>query len=148
MEPDPIWSKEPDIEAIQRIAQACLRATGAERQVSVSFLAEGTFNKAYIITVTDDLRSFRFIFRVALPIYPHYKTSSEVGTVSYIRKHTNCTVPIPQVYFYDSSSDNELGFEWIMMDFIEGVRLGQVWGKLEMEHMPRWLKLLEILQDL
>lgn len=36
----------------------------------------------------------------------------------YVRAHT--TIPVPAVYAFDSSGDNPLGLEWILMEKIEG----------------------------
>ncbi|RPA74533.1 hypothetical protein BJ508DRAFT_194255, partial [Ascobolus immersus RN42] len=61
---------------------------------------------------------------------PHYKTASEVATLLFLHQRT--AIPVPQVYYYDSSSDNELCFEWILMERVEGVALHQVWGRDDM----------------
>jgi phosphotransferase family enzyme len=58
------------------------------------------------------------VFRVALPVYPFCKTASEVATMTYVRRHTD--IPIPQVHAYDTSSQNALGHEWLLMDMVDG----------------------------
>ena len=54
------------------------------------------------------------IMRVAIPVEPFFKTESEVATMDYVRKHTS--LPVPRVLAYDSSTSNQVGFEWIVMD--------------------------------
>lgn len=44
---------------------------------------------------------------------PRLKTSSEVATMHYLRTRT--TVPVPDVYHYDSNPYNRLGGEFILM---------------------------------
>ena len=39
--------------------------------------------------------------------------SSQVATLDYIRNKTN--VPVPKVFFFDSSPYNEIGYEYIVM---------------------------------
>jgi hypothetical protein len=48
-----------------------------------------------------------------------------------VREHT--TVPVPQVFGFDDSSDNELGFEWILMEFMHGIPAQKKWRKMSME---------------
>ncbi|RPA74547.1 hypothetical protein BJ508DRAFT_366176 [Ascobolus immersus RN42] len=123
----PVWTAEPDVEVIQRIAKDCLQTA---EDVTVSFLAKGSFNKAYVIKTGADDSEKEFVFRVALPLYPHYKTASEVANLLFLRKHT--TIPVPQVIAYNSSadtSDNELGFEWILMERVKGVPLRKLWRR-------------------
>ena len=67
-----------------------------------------------------------YVFRVTLPVEPFYKTASEMVTLSYIRKHTS--VPVPRIIACSSTADNELGFEWSLMDKIPDVSLKGVWG--------------------
>lgn len=40
-------------------------------------------------------------------------------------KHTS--IPVPKVIALDNSRDNKIGFEWILMDFMPGTRLEDVW---------------------
>jgi len=67
--------------------------------------------------------------RVAIPVEPFFKTESEVATMEYIREHSS--IPIPQVVAYSPSASNPLGFEWILMEMIEGVTLGRVWDQMK-----------------
>lgn len=60
----------------------------------------------------------RYIFRVVLPVDPFYKTESEVATLAYPRKHTN--IPVPRVISWSSSADSVLGYEWVLLEKIDG----------------------------
>ena len=66
--------------------------------------------------------------RVALPVDPFYKTESEVATIEYVRKHS--TMSVPRIISYTSSASNELGFEWILMEKLDGVPLNDVWDAM------------------
>ncbi|RPA74568.1 hypothetical protein BJ508DRAFT_215288, partial [Ascobolus immersus RN42] len=99
--------------------------------VSVRFLGEGMFNKAYLVKVLGVEKEF--FFRVRLPVDPHHRTASEVATLEFLRRNTS--IPVPRVYAYDSSSDNSLKFKWILMDRVKGVPLREVWDSIKLEHM-------------
>jgi len=67
---------------------------------------------------------------VALAVEPgdNGKVRSEVATLDYIKRRT--TIPVPAVIAHNSSSDNELGFEWILMEKVPGVQLSDSWPSL------------------
>jgi hypothetical protein len=66
--------------------------------------------QAYSVTLSDGRI---VIARVARRFMPRRKTESEVATMEYIRTHTS--IPVPDVYFYDSNPYNRLGGEYIIM---------------------------------
>lgn len=51
--------------------------------------------------------------RTAGHTWTHSLLSSQVATLDYIRNKTN--VPVPNVFFFDSSPYNEIGYEYIVM---------------------------------
>ncbi|RPA74859.1 kinase-like protein [Ascobolus immersus RN42] len=122
---EPFWTVNPDVEVIQRTAEKYLG-----QPIELEFLGGGLYNKAYAVSV-DGVS--KFVFRVALPVHPHYKTASEVATLEFIGNHTR--IPVPRVYYYDSTSENDLHFEWILMDLVKGVRLAEVWNDMGIERM-------------
>jgi hypothetical protein len=66
--------------------------------------------------------------RVSLPVYPRLKTQSEVATMNFVRQETY--MPVPRIIAFDSKSQNELGFEWIMMEMMPGVSLRKRWRRM------------------
>lgn len=68
--------------------------------------------------------------RVSLPVDPGHKTRGEVTTLRWVRRMTQ--VPVLKVIAYDDSQDNEIGFEWILMDFMPGVSAYRRWRKSSM----------------
>jgi len=68
---------------------------------------------------------------VALPVDPQLKTLSEAATISFVQ--CRMKVPVPSVIVYDASNDNNVKFEWIFMEYIEGSTLWDVWHAMEWE---------------
>lgn len=111
----------------------------ADRDLSATPFSAGAFNKLYKITISDG-NSPEYIFRVTSPIEPFYKTASEVATLSYLREHTS--IPVPGVIAHSSTAENELGFEWILMEKMPGGPLGQVWRSIDQEARIRATKVI------
>ncbi|KAH7359137.1 hypothetical protein B0T11DRAFT_330845 [Plectosphaerella cucumerina] len=126
------WPNPPQIKYICTVLNPFLKDLGLGHDPQVEFLSSGGYHKVFQVRRRDDCQSQpqvgvdgsetlacpSYVFRVALPACPFYKTASEVATMSYVRQHTS--VPVPRVYAYDASSDNALGHEWILMEMIEG----------------------------
>jgi hypothetical protein len=79
---------------------------------SISVHRSGAYRclQAYSVTLSDGRT---VIARVARRFMPRRKTESEVATMEYIRTYTS--IPVPNVYFYDSNPYNRLGGEYIIM---------------------------------
>ena len=77
--------------------------------LTVTFIGERSFNKAYTIDITTTSLVESYVFRAALPIEPGDKVRNEVATLDYIKQRTS--IPVPVVIAYNSSSENALGFE-------------------------------------
>ena len=135
---EPVWPHDPDVNTIKLLAKRHLVTELPESfddtRMEISFFTEGGFNKLYNIFYPGHHTSY--LFRVTLPIEPYYKTESEVATIAYLRANTS--IPVPQVFAWDSNGSNELHFEWILMARIDGVPLFDVWRKVP------WEKKLEL----
>ncbi|KAK1763456.1 phosphotransferase enzyme family-domain-containing protein [Phialemonium atrogriseum] len=103
---EPRWEREPNIEAI------------SNTKCSVSFHASGSFNKLYLVK-TEQQGSL--LMRVSLPVDPHNETSGEVATLRWI------------LVAFDDSSDNKIGFEWILMQLMSGTSAYYRWRGMSME---------------
>lgn len=66
--------------------------------------------------------------RVSLPVDPMHKTLSEVATLQFVRANTD--ILVPRVIAFDASYQNELGFEWILMELMPGHPYGNKWTTL------------------
>lgn len=118
----PRWPHEPNIAAIIALSRQhlCIVRTA---DINVKLFAQGAFNKLY--TISSPVLSKDYLFRVTLPVEPSIKTASEVATLLYLRRHTKFLVP--QVFAHAITSDNELGYEWMIMERLPGVCLRDIW---------------------
>ena len=128
---------DPEISIIESLSRNHLQIP-VDHSLTATFLAQGAFNRVYTIATSDGdgvVSQLPYVFRVTLPVEPFYKTASEVATLSYIREHTS--IPVPRVIAHSSTADNELGFEWILMEKIPGVSLKTLWREMDMETKGR-----------
>ncbi|RPA96351.1 hypothetical protein L873DRAFT_1773048 [Choiromyces venosus 120613-1] len=128
--PIPTWTENPQISVIESLCRRHLYPdTPLPVSLTITFLAEGAFNKLYTVSASTDSSDSPelkvYVFRVSLPVEPFYKTTSEVATLAYIRRYT--TIPVPEVIAHSATVENELGFEWILMEKVHGVSLSEVW---------------------
>ncbi|ETS84910.1 hypothetical protein PFICI_02935 [Pestalotiopsis fici W106-1] len=138
----PRWTREPSIEAIERTCRQKLNI-GSEDTCAVSMFASGAFNKLFMVTYADQSA----LMRVSLPVYPHIKTRSEAATLRWVRENTK--VPVPQVLAFEDSNDNEIGFEWILMDLIPGSPAHKRWRTMSMKQKEDFTtKMVEFQADL
>lgn len=124
------WTLEPSIIKLQNIASKVLGTA-----CTVTFFAQGGFNKLYLIECKDNRPQRQYLIRVSLPVEPMYKTLSEVNTIAWIKKETS--IPVPTILAYDCSHKNELGFEWLLMEKIPGRALEDIWTSLSMTQKKR-----------
>jgi hypothetical protein len=73
-----------------------------------------------------------------LPIYPKWKTLSEVAILQWVAQNTSLPV---QVLAYNIDRSNPVGFEWIMMDKVLGKPWADIWHEIlfsdkEKNHTP------------
>ncbi|KAF4929544.1 Altered inheritance of mitochondria protein 9 [Colletotrichum viniferum] len=68
--------------------------------------------------------------RVSLPVDPGHKTRGEVATLRWLQHQTN--IPVPQVFDFDDSNKNEIGFEWILMEYMPGTSADKRWRGMSM----------------
>ncbi|RPA88715.1 hypothetical protein L873DRAFT_1824142 [Choiromyces venosus 120613-1] len=129
----PTWTENPQIPIIESICRRHLYPkTSLPISLTIIYLAEGAFNKLYTVSASTDSSDSSelkaYVFRVSLPVEPFYKTTSEVAMLTYIRRCT--TIPVPEVIAYSATAENELGFEWILMEKVHGVPLREVWPRM------------------
>ncbi|KAH7095631.1 kinase-like domain-containing protein [Paraphoma chrysanthemicola] len=118
------WTTEPSHGSIEKIVRRELTLSD-DKFCAIEFLAEGAFNKVYIVRCQD---SEDLVMRVTLPVQPHFKTMSEDATIKYIEHHTD--IPVPQVLKCSSARDEELGYEWMLMSRVHGISLHDQWAPM------------------
>ena len=94
--------------------------------ISFEKLAKGSFNRTFVITLSGGQHIVaRVPFPVTVPKY--YAVASEVATIEYLQSRG---IPAPQIYSYSTDSDNAAGTPYILMEFIQGSKLSEVWPSL------------------
>lgn len=141
--PNPDWLSDPDEHCISYTLGPHLNRLGYDSDsAEIEFLSEGGFHKVYTITApslaTKQLKSF--VLRIPLPVDPYFKTESDVATTEMVRYTTQ--VPVPIIYAYDSSSDNDLGYEWILMEKINGKPMFDHWENMDYDSKLGFTKLI------
>jgi hypothetical protein len=91
----------------------------------------GSYNKAFCLTLDD---SSRVIARLPFPLAgPSYLvTASEVATLQFAREVLK--LPVPRVITWSGAKRghiNPVGSDYIIMEEVPGVRLGQRWTEFE-----------------
>ncbi|KAI0173230.1 hypothetical protein GGR52DRAFT_377602 [Hypoxylon sp. FL1284] len=127
----PRWTVQPTIDDI---ILTLANTISPNKQYEVEHCWDGVFNKIYNVTYDKD----RYILRVSLPVFPRFKTESEVATLRWIDSNTR--LPVPKVKYYDASRDNAIGFEWILMDRMEGSPLSLIWDDISLGAKERIVK--------
>ncbi|KAK0660064.1 phosphotransferase enzyme family-domain-containing protein [Cercophora samala] len=117
------WTRQPDIEAIERV---CRRALNLNHNVDCTVRphANGEFSKLYAV---DSIRG-KHIIRISLPVDPGNKTLGEVFTLRLVHRMTD--IPVPKVVAWDETANNELSFEWLLMEMMPGKLAYYRWRKM------------------
>lgn len=159
--PKPTWSREPNKATIENLFRRHVTSQEAKTgPIKITELKpastkgpESELSKLFLINLpttndqqtSDGIPPDEYIFRVNLPIQPYYKTASEVATLEFLRKYFLPSVPsleFPTIIAHDFSPNNDLGFEWILLQKAHGtgtgydadiVELGSVWLEGEPE---------------
>jgi aminoglycoside phosphotransferase (APT) family kinase protein len=114
----PQWTVHLDRKAIRKTVHS---AISFPKFCTIKFLAQGAFNKVYMIRADGK----EVVVRVTLPVDPGWKTLSEVATLEWVGKLTH--LPVPKVLAYGADRDNPIGFEYIIMERMHGKPLADVW---------------------
>ncbi|KAI1458932.1 kinase-like domain-containing protein [Annulohypoxylon moriforme] len=109
----------------------------------------GSYNDVHIIQLDDD---FKLVIRVPVVGWDSDKTEtaaraleSTVATMRLVAKSTS--IPVPQVYDFDTSDDNEIQAPYMCISFVPGTPVSHVWFK-DPDDMPLKEFRLNILQSL
>lgn len=106
-----------------------------EDDCTVELFSDRFYVKLYLVVIPS--RQQRFVLRTNMDPDPH-ETMGEVAALEWVRHFTD--IPVHHVIAFDSSSDNELGFEWLLMPFIAGTAADEAWGKLSMTAKEKFTK--------
>ena len=89
---------------------------------------------------------FQMVARIPYPatVPKYYAVASEVATMDFLR---SSGLPVPQIYGYSPESDNAAGTEYILMEFVRGTKLSDVWLSLSEQEVISVLRQLTQLES-
>jgi len=107
-----------DVDGPCRLAAESVNQSPAN-VVNLSKLAEGRFNRTFLITLRDH---FQMVARIPYPITApkFYAVAGEVATLEFLR---SSRLPVLKLYGYSSDSDNAAKTEHIFVEFVRGFKL-------------------------
>ncbi|KAE9406887.1 hypothetical protein BT96DRAFT_851231 [Gymnopus androsaceus JB14] len=56
------------------------------------------------------------------------KMQSEIATMCFLKTHSK--IPVPSVYGYDADVDGRVGGKWMVMEYVDGQNVDQIWSTL------------------
>ena len=130
---EPIWTVQPNEEAIKRTTQETLRWSDP---CTINFFDANAFNKFYVVKCGHK----EVLICVSLPVDPKWKTLSEVATLRWVRENT--TIPVPEVLSHQANRSSRIGFEYIMMSKMPGKPLEDIWLSAGTPHKEKLVRQL------
>ncbi|KXN87576.1 Importin subunit beta-1 [Leucoagaricus sp. SymC.cos] len=128
-----------NVDGLRRLAAQSVNRN-ADDVVDLKKLAEGGFNRTFLITMRD---GFQMVARIPYPatVPKYFAVASEVATMTFLR---SSGLPLPQVYGYSPESDNVAETEYIFMEFLRGTKLANIWFDLKEEIISVSRQLVEL----
>ena len=122
--------------------QRFLRGLRGDMPCEVASVPEwmrGCFNICIAVVYEDGVKWLARFCSEGWVRHADEKVRREVATMDFVSQNT--TIPVPRVHAWGLASDNPLSIgPFIVMDFIEGVRLADLWMSEPDEHDLRWLR--------
>lgn len=101
---------------VAALKEAVSKHTGRGKVTQLVKLAEGGFNRVFLLTLDNDFSVIvKIPFKISIP--KKYATASEVATLEFLRLKG---IPVPKVYGWSATADNEVGTEYIVMERASG----------------------------
>lgn len=120
------------VAALLLAAEACVGKNHG-RAARIRKLAEGGFNRVFIVTFEDSHELIAKIpYHIAQPEF--YATASEAATLTFLRGKG---IPVPEVYDYSATGQNPVGTEYIHMEKAPGECLTSSWNSMSDLHIRR-----------
>ncbi|KMU75157.1 hypothetical protein CISG_10367 [Coccidioides immitis RMSCC 3703] len=112
---------------VEELKQTAARSVNAEFCVKITKLPEGSYNKAFLLTMDNDVQ---VIAKIPNPYIPqNFVTASEVATLDFLRSELG--IPVPRVFAWSSKKDQPVGVEYIIMEKAAGNELSKSWPTMD-----------------
>lgn len=111
---------------------ALMESIGRPKPVAVtSPNVTAEYHSIYFLTepTNGDHDEKELVLRVSGPHIPRIKTSNEVAIMRWVSKNT--TIPVPHVLSYDTSVDNAIQHEYILLSRAPGDPLSEIYQSLD-----------------
>jgi aminoglycoside phosphotransferase len=114
--------------------------------INTRMLTKGLYNEIHLLRFEDNGPDC--IARLSRdPSHPADKLASEVATMKYVAQNTN--IRVPEVYDWDSETQNDIKVPYILMEYLPGTHLYRVWDKLNIEQKRSVLsQIVDVLSEL
>ncbi|KIJ27531.1 hypothetical protein M422DRAFT_190903 [Sphaerobolus stellatus SS14] len=120
----------PELHPNFQALQARVLLDLSKKIISWRKLSRGTYHEIYVLST--DYPDIKYIARFSRLVESPEKLSSEIATMRYVGMHT--TIPVPEVYMVDICPANDVGMQFMVMQYMEGEHLYLIWGGLSIEH--------------
>lgn len=121
-----LWTRQPSTEAIETVCRHHLQINNNANCI-VSFHAQRAYSNLYLVRTNEQ----SLLMRISLPVCPQEKTRGEATTLRWLADITDgMSIPLPKLVAFDDTSQNEIGFEWILMKVMPGVTAWKKWRSL------------------
>ncbi|GBF59736.1 altered inheritance of mitochondria protein 9 [Trichophyton mentagrophytes] len=108
------------------LKDAAEKDVGHGKITSLQKLAEGGFNRIFLLTSEDGFQAIAKIpYSITVP--KKYTTASEVATTDLLRSKG---VPVPRIFGWSADANNPVGVEYIIMEKASGIPLETRWFDL------------------
>ncbi|KAB8277878.1 kinase-like protein [Aspergillus minisclerotigenes] len=126
---------EFDVSALQNVVSAASGHSISDLRTFIK-LSEGGFNRVFQATFSDGKC---VIARLPYPstVPEHYTVASEAATLDYLRLHG---IRTPEVYSWCSTKANPVGAEYIIMEKLDGIPLGDKWFSMTPKEQHKVMK--------
>ncbi|CAG8447909.1 7701_t:CDS:1 [Acaulospora morrowiae] len=123
---------------------------------SISRIDQKTSNQIpYLVVMEDDSK---YVVRISYPhpenqfhnyseSYAVKRLECEANLTSYVASCTN--IPVPNVYYWNAKKNNDVGSEFVIMEYLRGIPLRDEWSDLSFEEKQEvLLQIIDILLTL
>ncbi|KAK0439089.1 kinase-like domain-containing protein [Desarmillaria tabescens] len=130
-----------NVEELRKIAS---NSVDAGQCTQISKLAEGSYNKIFLLTFDNDMQA---IARIPSSLVGNVEltTRSEVATMQFLREHVG-TMAAPKVLAWDPHPSNPVASAYIIMEYIGGISDSEYWLEMTSAQYARVIASLFLLQ--